>query len=636
MSRRLALLPIVLGLVAMATPGWAKSTICPGPVTVPGIDVSSWQIDINWPKVAASGKRYASIRVAHALKLDKKFDYNWKQCHAVGMHCGVYQYFEPNIDPIEQAKLVLQKMGPLQPGDLPPMIDVESTGGGVAPAGIAAAVGKWIAHVEAATGVKPIIYTGGYFWESNVQSKAFAKYPLWHAQYTSATCPSTVPSPWTKWFFWQYSSTGSVPGVTTNCDMNRFNGDEAALDTFCSGGTATCKAACSGTTLTQADCTQVDCAKVQQDGACVADALGPRCVSKLCPAVGSGAVCLPSPAGKSLIGNCKDGALSVGDCAPFAAWCATTVPPQAKCVSAFCVASATDKPVVKDICGPDGKRYHCDTKGDVTPKDCPADTLCKSQSEGAVCQPKGCQPGCDGTAMVGADCQKTDCAATNPDGLCALGPDGQPKCVDKACPPQGTATICLPDPAHLAIGLCQDGILTKATCMAGEQVCALIPGGALCAAVPCVPDPPNMPPPRQVCSPSGALLACNAQGEAVAVSCPSGSSCIPSSDPATCVPDASQDAGSGDADGGDEDGADAAGGSDDASPTGSDDDAAYAAEDGGAMGAGDVAPAVGVGAAAAAPVDSGCSARGGSPAPLSVFVAALLLVCGTMLCRRRS
>jgi hypothetical protein len=308
-------------------------------------------------------------------------------------------------------------------------------------------------------------------------------------------------------------------------------------------------------------------------------------------------------------------------------------------VSAFCVASAAEKPVAKDICGPEGKRYACDAKGDATPKDCPAETTCQAQGGAAICKPKGCPPGCDGTAMVAADCQKTDCAASNPDGLCALGQDGVPKCVDKACPAEGTATICLPDDKHLAIGLCQDGLLTKATCMADTQVCALIPGGALCASAACVPSAPNVPPPRQVCTATGQLLECNAQGEATLAACPAGSQCLPASDPATCVATSQTDAGSNGPDGGSgEDGtdglADGAAASGDASATVDEDGVQYAAEDGGGMGAGESGEATAVQVASPSPPDSGCAASGQHQRG-AVWLLAATAALGILAVRRR-
>jgi hypothetical protein len=51
---------------------------------------------------------------------------------------------------------------------------------------------------------------------------------LWHAQYTSASCP-TISDYWSDWAFWQFSSTGSVPGIGGNVDTNRFNGTEDDL-----------------------------------------------------------------------------------------------------------------------------------------------------------------------------------------------------------------------------------------------------------------------------------------------------------------------------------------------------------------------------------------------------------------------
>jgi hypothetical protein len=54
---------------------------------------------------------------------------------------------------------------------------------------------------------------------------------LWHAQYTTAACP-TIAAPWTDWAIWQYSSTGAVNGISGSVDMDRWNGDRASLDAF--------------------------------------------------------------------------------------------------------------------------------------------------------------------------------------------------------------------------------------------------------------------------------------------------------------------------------------------------------------------------------------------------------------------
>ena len=204
--------------------------VCADGTTLPGVDVSKWQGAIDWNAVAGAGIVYAFMRVSHGVNtLDEYFDDNWAQARAAGIKAGVYQYFEPGQDVIAQADILLDRMGPLGPDDLPPVLDVESTTG-LGPAAVAAAVGQWMDHVEAAIGAKPIIYTGRYFWQDNVASAEFSDYPLWIAHYTTG-CPN-LPSQWSDWVFHQYTSTGSVAGISGNVDRDNFNGDLAGLLSF--------------------------------------------------------------------------------------------------------------------------------------------------------------------------------------------------------------------------------------------------------------------------------------------------------------------------------------------------------------------------------------------------------------------
>jgi GH25 family lysozyme M1 (1,4-beta-N-acetylmuramidase) len=235
-----------------------EAVVCPVGPQVPGIDVSYWQPNIDWNRVAADGIVFAFLRVsdgdpATGGVYDTEFQANWTGTQAVGIIRGPYQYFRPSDDPIAQADLVISEIGgAMTPGDLPPVIDVEATDGRT-PAQVATAVGEWINRIETELGVTPIIYTGKYFWQDNVQSDAFASYPLWHAAYPGNWTPSSCPNiadQWSGWAFWQYSSSGNVDGIgtsTTNVDVNVFNGDLAGLqaltfgdpvcgDGYCVGG----------------------------------------------------------------------------------------------------------------------------------------------------------------------------------------------------------------------------------------------------------------------------------------------------------------------------------------------------------------------------------------------------------------
>ena len=203
--------------------------VCADDETQFGIDVSYYQGDIDWNAVAADGVQFAIVRVSHSTQFfDPQFDANLAGSRAAGIHTGVYQYFEPDEDPIAQADLLLEHLGELQPGDLPPVIDVESAAG-QSPAAVASAVQAWVEHVEAALGVTPIIYTGYYFWQDNVASPNFGEYPLWIAWY-GVDCPGNVPTGWSQWAFHQYCDCGSVAGVSGNVDVNRFNGSLADLE----------------------------------------------------------------------------------------------------------------------------------------------------------------------------------------------------------------------------------------------------------------------------------------------------------------------------------------------------------------------------------------------------------------------
>ena len=57
-----------------------------------------------------------------------------------------------------------------------------------------------------------MIYTGRYYWDPYVASSEFRHLPLWHAQYTSASCPN-INDRWSDWAFWQYTSSGSIAGI---------------------------------------------------------------------------------------------------------------------------------------------------------------------------------------------------------------------------------------------------------------------------------------------------------------------------------------------------------------------------------------------------------------------------------------
>ncbi len=216
---------------ACAAVDHAALNVCAAGTTVKGIDVSTYQGAPNWTSVKSGGIEFAIARISDGTThVDDQFARNWPAMKAAGILRGAYQFFRPGEDPIAQADLVVSKLtaaGGLQAGDLPVVMDMESADG-VAPATIQANMHKWLDHVEQKTGRKPMIYTAN-FMSGNIGT-GFTAYPLWVANY-GATCP-LMPSNFTQWKMWQYSSTGTVPGISGSVDMDEFNGSLSQLVAF--------------------------------------------------------------------------------------------------------------------------------------------------------------------------------------------------------------------------------------------------------------------------------------------------------------------------------------------------------------------------------------------------------------------
>jgi len=208
-----------------------EARVCATGTTTMGVDVSYYQGTVDWAKAKAAGVKFAFLRLSDGTTFqDPKFAQNWANTKTNGVIRGAYQFFRPSQNVNAQADMMINAIGTYTPGDLPPVIDVEADGG-LSPATVAARVRQWVDRVKNALGVEPIVYTGYYFWRDEVGGPSgYAANPLWVAAYSTA-CPN-IPSPWMKWTFWQHTDKGKVNGITGNVDMNKFNGDLAALIAF--------------------------------------------------------------------------------------------------------------------------------------------------------------------------------------------------------------------------------------------------------------------------------------------------------------------------------------------------------------------------------------------------------------------
>ncbi|MFQ5616942.1 MAG: glycoside hydrolase family 25 protein [Anaerolineales bacterium] len=198
-----------------------------------GMDVSKWQNKINWSDVAASGVKFVFITASGGLVEDRLFKNHWAGSKSAGLPRGAYCYFYNNVDSKKQAQKLFQVVksgGDL--GEFPPVLDVEES------TSSASRVKACLAEIERLFGRVPIIYTRASIWNIRIGKVTWAsRYPLWVAHYRisgwkddlidrSRSLAPTLPSPWSKWHFWQI--TDKAPGRDFGVDANSLDLNFAA------------------------------------------------------------------------------------------------------------------------------------------------------------------------------------------------------------------------------------------------------------------------------------------------------------------------------------------------------------------------------------------------------------------------
>lgn len=206
----------------------ASYSICPAVSVLEGVDVSHYNGTVDWKKVRASGRTFAYAEATESTEfVDPTFAQNHAAIKAAGLVGGAYHRFHSNVDPIAQANHFISVIGALQPGDLPPVLDLETTDG-QSPATIVANATTWMAHVKSATSRTPILYISPSIISTlNLSGSDLLNYPVWIPNW-GVSCPD-LGGGWQKWTLWQYTDSGAVTGVTGQVDLNRFNGTLAEL-----------------------------------------------------------------------------------------------------------------------------------------------------------------------------------------------------------------------------------------------------------------------------------------------------------------------------------------------------------------------------------------------------------------------
>jgi GH25 family lysozyme M1 (1,4-beta-N-acetylmuramidase) len=238
------LLAVLLALAAFGALGAVAGPVAHASTPTPtGIDISRWQHPnghgIDWSAVRGAGHSFAIIKATESNNYTNPyFASDTAGARSVGMMVGAYDFARPSrpvaADAAAEARYFVGAIGSThQAGTLPPVLDMEQSGG-LSSAELIAWTHTWLDTVTALTGRMPIVYTYKNFWSTNMAGTSeFGAYPLWLAYYSS-TLGGLVGN-WPTWAMWQYSSSGSVPGISGSVDMNRFNGSLADLAALANG-----------------------------------------------------------------------------------------------------------------------------------------------------------------------------------------------------------------------------------------------------------------------------------------------------------------------------------------------------------------------------------------------------------------
>ena len=186
------------------------------PDTIYGIDVSVYQGKIDYSKLDTS-INFVIMKVSEGTnRVDLRFKYNWENCDKLK---GGYHFFRPQFSGIKQAKLFLSNLR-VHTSNIRPVIDVEWTPYWTLKKHRKEGVKnlkQMIEYIRNETGVEPIIYTGGWFWDSFIAPYYDGYHTLWVADYRNKQ-PNTPSN--MNWAIWQFTCKAKISGIRTRVDKN--------------------------------------------------------------------------------------------------------------------------------------------------------------------------------------------------------------------------------------------------------------------------------------------------------------------------------------------------------------------------------------------------------------------------------
>ena len=194
--------------------------------SVVGVDVSEHQVNVDWQAVKDSGVEFVIIRVGYRgyetgeLYADTEAQTHYEGAKAAGLKIGAY-FFSQALNDEEaaaEAAFTLEQIKDWQI-DMPVVFDWEyvSSSARTANIGKTALTSATRVFCEAvkAAGYTPMLYFSQAQGDDLLELSELTEYGFWLAMYRNMVYPYRID-------MWQYTSTGTVPGIDGEADIDLY------------------------------------------------------------------------------------------------------------------------------------------------------------------------------------------------------------------------------------------------------------------------------------------------------------------------------------------------------------------------------------------------------------------------------
>lgn len=158
---------------------------------------------------------YVFIKATEGQSMtDRRFKEYWKEAADHGIQRGAYHFYRTSKDPLKQADSYIKTVGAIRHGDLPPVLDIETTHKGLNKDKLNKDLLSWLKAVENHYGRKPIVYTYESYAKDWLSKDITEHYPIWIAHYR------TEKPDRDNWQYWQFTDRALVYGMDYPVDLS--------------------------------------------------------------------------------------------------------------------------------------------------------------------------------------------------------------------------------------------------------------------------------------------------------------------------------------------------------------------------------------------------------------------------------